>query len=114
MRGDPMRNRGASRVRTLPKPRSPPAAPFVPNGMKPATTPAPIGAVVAEYFGSPIKGMGVRVPAGGWKFVHEPRSGRDRGGGLDRFRRIRLFGIGRRGGDVPAPGQRNQRIGEST
>jgi len=31
------------------------------NGLKVATTLALIGAIVAEFFGSPIKGMGFRI-----------------------------------------------------
>jgi NitT/TauT family transport system permease protein len=35
--------------------------PFIFNGLKIATTLALIGAIVAEFFGSPIKGMGFRI-----------------------------------------------------
>jgi NitT/TauT family transport system permease protein len=35
--------------------------PFVFNGLKISTTLALIGAIVAEFFGSPIRGMGFRI-----------------------------------------------------
>jgi NitT/TauT family transport system permease protein len=35
--------------------------PFIFNGLKIASTLALIGAIVAEFFGSPIKGMGFRI-----------------------------------------------------
>ena len=38
--------------------------PFVFNGLKIATTLALIGAIVAEYFGSPTRGMGFRISTG--------------------------------------------------
>lgn len=41
--------------------RLPAAMPFVFNGLKIATTLAVIGAIVAEYFGSPTRGMGFRI-----------------------------------------------------
>jgi NitT/TauT family transport system permease protein len=41
--------------------RIPAALPFVFNGLKIATSLALIGAIVAEYFGSPIRGMGFRI-----------------------------------------------------
>jgi NitT/TauT family transport system permease protein len=41
--------------------RLPAAMPFIFNGLKIATTLALIGAIVAEFFGSPIKGMGFRI-----------------------------------------------------
>ena len=46
---------------TLLKLRLPAAMPFIFNGLKIATTLALIGAIVAEFFGSPIKGMGFRI-----------------------------------------------------
>ena len=64
MQGDLMRTYGASHVQTLLKLRLPAAMPFVFNGLKLATTLALIGAIVAEYFGSPIKGMGFRISTG--------------------------------------------------
>ena len=41
--------------------RLPAAMPFVFNGLKISSTLALIGAIVAEFFGSPIKGMGFRI-----------------------------------------------------
>lgn len=41
--------------------RLPAAMPFIFNGLKVATTLALIGAIVAEFFGSPIRGMGFRI-----------------------------------------------------
>ena len=41
--------------------RLPAAMPFVFNGLKIASTLALIGAIVAEFFGSPIRGMGFRI-----------------------------------------------------
>jgi NitT/TauT family transport system permease protein len=35
--------------------------PFIFNGLKICTTLALIGAIVAEFFGSPIRGMGFRI-----------------------------------------------------
>ena len=49
---------------TLLKLRLPAAMPFVFNGLKIATTLALIGAIVAEYFGSPTRGMGFRISTG--------------------------------------------------
>ncbi|NNL34210.1 MAG: ABC transporter permease subunit, partial [Silicimonas sp.] len=49
---------------TLFKLRLPAAMPFVFNGLKIATTLALIGAIVAEYFGSPTRGMGFRISTG--------------------------------------------------
>jgi NitT/TauT family transport system permease protein len=46
---------------TLVKLRLPGAMPFIFNGLKIATTLALIGAIVAEFFGSPIRGMGFRI-----------------------------------------------------
>jgi len=61
MQRDLMRTYGASYLQTLFKLRLPAAMPFVFNGLKVATTLALIGAIVAEFFGSPIKGMGFRI-----------------------------------------------------
>jgi NitT/TauT family transport system permease protein len=41
--------------------RLPAAAPFLFNGLKICTTLALIGAIVAEFFGSPTLGMGFRI-----------------------------------------------------
>ncbi|ALI56127.1 ABC transporter permease [Celeribacter marinus] len=61
MQRDLMRTYAAGHVATLVKLRIPAALPFVFNGLKIATTLALIGAIVAEYFGSPIRGMGFRI-----------------------------------------------------
>lgn len=61
MQKDLMRTYSASYGQTLLKLRLPAAMPFVFNGLKIATTLALIGAIVAEFFGSPIKGMGFRI-----------------------------------------------------
>jgi NitT/TauT family transport system permease protein len=61
MQRDLMRTYGASYGQTLLKLRLPAAMPFIFNGLKIATTLALIGAIVAEFFGSPIKGMGFRI-----------------------------------------------------
>ncbi len=61
MQRDLMRTYAAGYVPTLLKLRLPAAMPFIFNGLKIATTLALIGAIVAEFFGSPIKGMGFRI-----------------------------------------------------
>ncbi|WP_299786211.1 ABC transporter permease [uncultured Marivita sp.] len=64
MQRDLMRTYAASYLDTLIKLRLPAALPFVFNGLKIATTLALIGAIVAEYFGSPTRGMGFRISTG--------------------------------------------------
>ncbi|MFC6686992.1 ABC transporter permease [Jhaorihella thermophila] len=64
MQRDLMRTYAAGYLQTLVKLRLPAAMPFVFNGLKIATTLALIGAIVAEYFGSPIYGMGFRISTG--------------------------------------------------
>lgn len=61
MQRDLMRTYAASYPQTLMKLRLPAAMPFIFNGLKISTTLALIGAIVAEFFGSPIKGMGFRI-----------------------------------------------------
>lgn len=61
MQRDLMRTYGAGYWPTLFKLRLPAAMPFVFNGLKIATTLALIGAIVAEFFGSPTVGMGFRI-----------------------------------------------------
>ncbi|MCO8144983.1 ABC transporter permease [Rhodovulum tesquicola] len=61
MQRDLMRTWSASYGQTLLKLRLPAAMPFIFNGLKIATTLALIGAIVAEFFGSPIRGMGFRI-----------------------------------------------------
>lgn len=64
MQRDLMRTYAAGYFQTLLKLRLPAAMPFVFNGLKIATTLALIGAIVAEYFGSPTRGMGFRISTG--------------------------------------------------
>ncbi|MDS9468352.1 ABC transporter permease [Paracoccus sp. MBLB3053] len=52
---------GASYAQALVKLRLPAALPFLFNGLKITTTLALIGAIVAEFFGSPTRGMGFRI-----------------------------------------------------
>lgn len=61
MQRDLMATYSAGYWQTLLKLRLPAAMPAVFNGLKIATTLALIGAIVAEFFGSPIKGMGFRI-----------------------------------------------------
>ncbi len=61
MQRDLMRTWSAGYWQTLLKLRLPAAMPFVFNGLKISTTLALIGAIVAEYFGSPTRGMGFRI-----------------------------------------------------
>ena len=61
MQRDLMATWGASYVQTLLKLRLPAAMPFIFNGLKIASTLALIGAIVAEFFGSPVYGMGFRI-----------------------------------------------------
>jgi NitT/TauT family transport system permease protein len=61
MQRDLMKTYSASYWQSLVKLRLPAAMPFIFNGLKIATTLALIGAIVAEFFGSPIKGMGFRI-----------------------------------------------------
>ena len=61
MQRDLMRTYASGYWQTLRKLRLPAAMPFIFNGLKISTTLALIGAIVAEFFGSPIKGMGFRI-----------------------------------------------------
>ncbi|PKP84640.1 MAG: ABC transporter permease [Alphaproteobacteria bacterium HGW-Alphaproteobacteria-2] len=61
MQRDLMRTWSAGRGQTLMKLTLPAAMPFIFNGLKICTTLALIGAIVAEFFGSPIRGMGFRI-----------------------------------------------------
>lgn len=58
---DLMRSYGAGYLATLLKLRLPAALPFVFNALKINSTLALIGAIVAEFFGTPIVGMGFRI-----------------------------------------------------
>ena len=61
MERDLMRSYGASYGQTLIKLRLPSGMPFVFNALKINSTLALIGAIVAEFFGTPIVGMGFRI-----------------------------------------------------
>ncbi len=61
MQLDLMRTYAASDRQTLLKLRLPMAAPFLFNGLKISSTLALIGAIVAEFFGTPVVGMGFRI-----------------------------------------------------
>ena len=61
MERDLMRTYAASWWQTLTKLRLPAAAPFIFNALKINSTLALIGAIVAEFFGTPIVGMGFRI-----------------------------------------------------
>ncbi len=61
MEQDLMRSYGASPWRTLRSLRIPVALPFVFNALKIDSTLALIGAIVAEFFGSPTEGLGFRI-----------------------------------------------------
>jgi len=63
MQRDLMRTYSASYWQTLITLRLPAALPFVFNGLKVSATLALIGAIVAEFFGSPTVGMGFRINA---------------------------------------------------
>lgn len=58
---DLMRSYGASYIEQLWRLRIPNALPFIFNALKVNSTLALIGAIVAEFFGSPIAGMGFRI-----------------------------------------------------
>jgi NitT/TauT family transport system permease protein len=58
---DLMRTYAASYWQTLFKLRLPAAGPFIFNALKINSTLALIGAIVAEFFGTPIVGMGFRI-----------------------------------------------------
>lgn len=61
MQRDLMQTWAASWGQSMVSLRLPAAMPFIFNGLKIAATLALIGAIVAEYFGSPTRGMGFRI-----------------------------------------------------
>ncbi len=61
MERDLMRTYASSYWQTLTKLRLPAAAPFIFNALKINSTLALIGAIIAEFFGTPIVGMGFRI-----------------------------------------------------
>ena len=76
----------ASYSRTLLALRLPSALPFIFNALKVNATLALIGAIVAEFFGSPTSGLGFRISTEASKMKHAPGLGRDCGGCGNRFR----------------------------
>jgi NitT/TauT family transport system permease protein len=63
MARDLMQSYAASYFQTLVKLRLPTALPFIFNALKINSTLALIAAIVAEFFGSPILGLGFRISA---------------------------------------------------
>ena len=63
MERDLMRTYAATQGQSLLKLRLPAAMPFIFNALKINSTLALIGAIVAEFFGTPIVGMGFRISA---------------------------------------------------
>jgi NitT/TauT family transport system permease protein len=63
MQRDLMQSYAASYFQTLVKLRLPTALPFIFNALKINSTLALIAAIVAEFFGSPILGLGFRISA---------------------------------------------------
>ncbi len=61
MERDLMRTYASSYTQTLVKLRLPAAAPFIFNALKINSTLALIGAIVSEFFGTPVVGMGFRI-----------------------------------------------------
>jgi len=61
MERDLMRTYASNYWQTLLKLRLPAAAPFIFNALKINSTLALIGAIVAEFFGTPVVGMGFRI-----------------------------------------------------
>ena len=77
MQRDLMRTYAAGYWKTLLKLRLPAAMPFIFNGLKIATTLALIGAIVAEFFGSPVRAWGsvFRPRWDSWRWIWSgPRS----------------------------------------
>ena len=56
-----LRSYAAGYAQTLFKLRLPAAMPFIFNALKINSTLALIGAIVAEFFGTPVRGMGFRI-----------------------------------------------------
>jgi len=61
IQNDLLQTYAAGKTQTFIKLRFPAAMPFIFNGLKICTTLALIGAIVAEFFGSPTLGMGFRI-----------------------------------------------------
>ena len=80
-----MRSYGASYWQTFLKLRLPGALPFIFNALKINSTLALIGAIVAEFFGSPIAGMGFRISTEVARMNVDVVWADDRGGGVGRL-----------------------------
>ena len=90
MERDLMRTYAASYWQTLAvKLRLPAALPFIFNALKINSTLALIGAIVAEFFGTPIVGMGFRISTEVGRLEHRHGLGGNRGGGACRVRLLR-------------------------
>jgi NitT/TauT family transport system permease protein len=61
MQRDLMQTYAANHLQSLVKLRLPAALPFIFNALKINSTLALIGAIVAEFFGTPVVGMGFRI-----------------------------------------------------
>ena len=88
-RSDLMRTYAASHGQTLVKLRLPAALPFIFNAFKINSTLAMIGAIVAEFFGTPIVGMGFRISTEVGRMNDRHGVGGNRGGGARRLRVLR-------------------------
>ena len=82
-----MKTYGADYWQTLLALRLPVAMPFIFNALKINTTLAMIGAIVAEFFGTPIVGMGFRIS------TEVGRLSDRHGVGDDRRRRAHRFAV---------------------
>ena len=80
-----MKTYAADYWQTLLKLRLPAALPFIFNALKINTTLAMIGAIVAEFFGTPTVGMGFRISTEVGRLQHRHGVGDDRGRGADRL-----------------------------
>ena len=89
MERDLMRSYGAGYWRTLVKLRMPVALPFIFNALKINSTLALIGAIVAEFFGSPVVGLGFRICTEVGAPEHGPGVGGDRRRGAGRIDALR-------------------------
>ena len=97
MERDLMRSYAAGYWQTLVKLRLPAAAPFIFNALKINSTLALIGAIVAEFFGTPIVGMGFRISTEVGRHESRHGLGRDRRRGAGRLRLLRACRADRAG-----------------
>ena len=102
MERDLMKTYAADYRQTLMKLRLPAALPFVFNALKINTTLAMIGAIVAEFFGTPTVGMGFRISTEVGHLLDRHGVGDDRGGGGDGIAVLCDRGANRAAGDVLA------------